>query len=85
MLRDCFQILQWFPETEKPLCRLPWDICGCLGQIGSAGLYNVVCEDGRIVRTPVHPGAEAAVRSRLAEMGLSKTEGADAVRWARQA
>jgi hypothetical protein len=84
MLRDCVQILQWFSETGKPMCRLLREICGCLGQIGRAESYNVACEDGRTVRTSVHPGAAAGVRTRLAEMGLSETDVADAVRWARR-
>ncbi len=34
--------------------------------------------------TPVHPGAAAAVRSRLAELGISEKDVEAAVRWARQ-
>jgi hypothetical protein len=44
-------------------------------QVGSADYYDVICEDGRIVLTPVHPGAAAAVRSRLAELGIAATSG----------
>ena len=54
-------------------------------QVGSAESCEVVCEDGRIVLTPVHPGATEAVRAQLAEMGLSETDVVVAVRWARQA
>jgi hypothetical protein len=32
-------------------------------QVGNADYYDVICEDGRIVLTPVHPGAAAAWRS----------------------
>lgn len=53
-------------------------------QVGIADYYDVICEEGRIVLTPVHPGAAAAVRSRLAELGISQKDVADAVRWARQ-
>ncbi|MFM7550984.1 MAG: AbrB/MazE/SpoVT family DNA-binding domain-containing protein [Cyanobacteriota bacterium] len=53
-------------------------------QVGNADYYEVICEDGCIVLTPVHPGAAAAVRSRLAELGISEADVADAVRWARQ-
>ncbi len=84
MLRDCVQILQWFSETGKPMCRLLWEICGCLDQIGRAESYNVACEDGRIVRMLIDPGSAAGVLARLAEMGLSETDVADAVRWARR-
>ena len=66
------------------MCRLLRDICRCLGQIGSTESYNLACKDGRIVRTLIDPGAAAAVRTRLAEMGLSETDVADAVRWARR-
>jgi type II secretory ATPase GspE/PulE/Tfp pilus assembly ATPase PilB-like protein len=45
----------------------------------------VVCEDGRIVLTPVHPGAATEVRRRLSELGLSEADVAEAVRWARNA
>ncbi len=53
-------------------------------QVGNADYYDVICEEGRIVLTPMHPGAAAAVRSRLAELGISEADVADAVRWARQ-
>ena len=53
-------------------------------QVGNADEYDVVCEDGRIVLTPVHPGAASAVRSRLAELGIREAAVADAVRWARE-
>lgn len=52
--------------------------------VAGADYYDVICEDGRIVLTPVHPGAAAAVRSRLAELGISENDVADAVRWVRQ-
>jgi hypothetical protein len=39
-------------------------------QVGNADYYDVICEEGRIMLTPVHPGAAAAVRSRLAELGI---------------
>jgi type II secretory ATPase GspE/PulE/Tfp pilus assembly ATPase PilB-like protein len=44
----------------------------------------VVCDNGRIVLTPLHPGGAAAVRSRLAELGLDDADVADAVAWARR-
>jgi hypothetical protein len=36
------------------------------------------------MRILIHPGSAAGVRTRLAEMGLSKSDVADAVRWARR-
>jgi hypothetical protein len=53
-------------------------------QVGNADYYDVICKEGRITLTPVHPGAAAAVRSRLAGRGISEGDVADAVRWARQ-
>ena len=68
-------------RTSKNQLTLPKAV---VDQVGSAEYYNVACEDGRTVRTSVHPGASAGVRTRLAEMGLSETDVADAVRWARR-
>ena len=51
---------------------------------GLADYYDVVCDSGRIVLTPLHPGGAAAVRSRLAELGLNEVDVAEAVDWARQ-
>jgi hypothetical protein len=53
-------------------------------QVGNADDVDVICENGRIVLTPVHPGAASAVRSRLAELGIREADVADAVRWARE-
>jgi len=36
------------------------------------------------VLTPRHPGGATAVRARLAELGISEADVADAVKWARQ-
>ena len=69
-------------RTSKNQRTLPKAV---VDQVGSAEYDDVVCVDGRIVLTPVHPGAAAAVRARLADLGLSKPDVADAVRWAREA
>jgi hypothetical protein len=68
-------------RTSKNQLTLPKAV---VEQVGNADYYDVICEEGRIVLTPVHPGAAAAVRSRLAELGISEPDVADAVRWARQ-
>ncbi|MCT0216727.1 hypothetical protein KQ298_10380 [Synechococcus sp. CS-1330] len=34
--------------------------------------------------TPLHPGGADAVRTRLAELGISEADVTDAVNWARQ-
>jgi hypothetical protein len=50
---------------------------------GPAEYYDVVCEDGRIVLTPIGPGAAEEVRARLESMGIGEEDVAEAVRWAR--
>ena len=52
--------------------------------MGSADYYYVACDNGRIVLTPLHPGGAEAVRRRLAELGISEADVAEAVNWARQ-
>jgi len=49
-----------------------------------AEYYDVTCDNGRIVLTPLHPGGADAVRTRLAELGISEADVTDAVNWARQ-
>ena len=53
-------------------------------QAGMAVYYDVVCDNGRIVLTPLHPGGAAAARTRLVELGISEADVADAVSWARR-
>lgn len=53
-------------------------------QTGVAEYYDVTCDNGRIVLTPLHPGGADAVRTRLAELGISEADVTDAVNWARQ-
>jgi hypothetical protein len=55
-----------------------------VAKVGNADYCDLICEDGRIVLTPVHSLAAAAVRSRLAELRISEADVADDVRWARQ-
>lgn len=69
-------------RTSKNQLTLPKAI---VEQVGAADYYDVVCEDGRIVLTPVNPGAATEVRRRLSELGLSEADVADALRWARNA
>ena len=42
-------------------------------------------ENGRIVLTPVRLTPASTVRSKLAELGLSETDVAEAAAWVRQA
>ena len=47
--------------------------------------FDVTHENGRLVLTPVRLTRATAVRAKLAELGLSETDVAAAVAWARQA
>ena len=45
--------------------------------------FDVTAENGRIVLTPVRVNRAGGVRAKLAEIGLSEADVADAVSWAR--
>lgn len=45
--------------------------------------FEVTEENGRIILTPVRLNRAGAVRSKLADLGLSEDDVADAVDWAR--
>ena len=45
--------------------------------------FDVTEENGRIVLTPVRVNRAGAVRAKLAELGLTEADIADAVAWAR--
>lgn len=45
--------------------------------------FDVATENGRIVLTPVRLNRADGVRAKLAELGLSESDVADAVAWAR--
>ncbi|QPN57442.1 AbrB/MazE/SpoVT family DNA-binding domain-containing protein [Synechococcus sp. CBW1107] len=68
-------------RTSKNQLTLPKAV---VEAVGVADDYDVACENGRIVLTPVHPEAAAMVRRRLAELGITESAVADAVAWARQ-
>ena len=53
-------------------------------QVGAAVYNDVACDNGRIVLTPLHPGGAEADRRRLAALGISEADVAEAVNWARQ-
>ena len=46
-------------------------------------VFDVVNEDGRIVLTPVIPNQADVVRAKLAARGITESDVADAVAWAR--
>ncbi|MCF8139673.1 MAG: AbrB/MazE/SpoVT family DNA-binding domain-containing protein [Cyanobium usitatum Tobar12.5m-G36] len=68
-------------RTSKNQLTLPKAV---VEQTGVAEYYDVTCDNGRIVLTPLHPGGADAVRTRLAELGISEADVTDAVNWARQ-
>ena len=67
-------------RTSKNQLTLPKVV---VEQAGLADYYDVICENGRIVLTPLHPGGAMAVRTRLRELGITEDDVADAVSWAR--
>ena len=68
-------------RTSKNQLTLPKAV---VEKAGVADYYDVVCDNGRIVLTPLHPGGAAAVRTRLADLGLNEVDVAEAVVCARQ-
>lgn len=51
--------------------------------VGATEYYEVSVEQGRIVLTPVRLQRADAVRSKLAELGISERDVQDALNWAR--
>jgi hypothetical protein len=51
--------------------------------VGDVQYFDVEVDEGRIVLTPVRIQRGDAVRGKLAALGLSEADIADAVRWAR--
>lgn len=51
--------------------------------VGAAQYFDVAVCDGQIVLTPVRIQRGDAVRAKLAALGLSGVDAADAVRWVR--
>ncbi len=54
-----------------------------IAAVDAAEYFDVAAENGRIVLTPVRVNRAGAVRAKLAELGLSEADVADAVAWAR--
>ena len=52
--------------------------------VRGAEYLDVTEENGRIVLTPVRVNRAAAVRAKLADLGLSEADVADATAWARR-
>lgn len=54
-----------------------------IAAVDAADYFDVAAENGRIVLTPVRVNRAGAVRAKLAELGLSEADVADAIAWAR--
>ncbi len=68
-------------RTSKNQLTLPKAI---VEEVGESEYYDVTIEHGRIVLTPVTVQRADAVRSKLAELGISEADVRDAVAWARK-
>lgn len=68
--------------TSKNQLTLPKAV---LSSCPDAEYFDVSEENGRIVLTPVRLNKADAVRSKLADLGISENDVADAVTWARNA
>jgi hypothetical protein len=66
--------------TSKNQLTLPKSITQA---VGPAEYFDVQARDGQIVLTPVRIQRGDAVRAKLAELGLTDADVADAVVWAR--
>ena len=67
--------------TAKNQLTLPKAV---ISDFGGTEYFDVASENGRIVLTPVRVNRADAVRAKLAEIGLSEADVADAVAWARR-
>jgi hypothetical protein len=67
--------------TSKNQLTLPKAV---LSACREAEYFEVTEENGRIVLTPVRLNRAAAVRAKLADLGISEDDVADAVSWARE-
>lgn len=68
--------------TSKNQLTLPKAVTNA---VQAAEYFDVVAENGQIVLTPVRINRADAVPAKLAELGLSEKDVADAVSWARTA
>lgn len=66
--------------TSKNQLTLPKSV---VQAVGAAEYFDVQVREGQIVLTPVRIQRGDAVRAKLAELGLSEADVADAVRWVR--
>ena len=55
-----------------------------ISDFGGTRYFDVTSENGRIVLTPVRVNRADAVRAKMAEIGITEADVADAVAWARR-
>ena len=67
--------------TSKNQVTLPKRV---VAAVPSSEYFDVTEENGRIVLTPVRISRADAVRAKFAELGLSDTDVAEAIAWARR-
>ena len=58
-------------------------IDGVLGEFQCGDYFEVAIEDGRIVLTPIEPAPIEDVWAKIAALGITEDDVADAVKWAR--
>ncbi len=66
--------------TSKNQLTLPKSV---LATCEGTTYFDVTGENGRIVLTPVRINRADAVRAKLADLGITENDAADAVSWAR--
>ena len=67
--------------TSKNQLTLPKSVTAA---VGPAEYFDVVTRDGQIILTPVRIQRADAVRAKLAELGVTEQDVADAVQFARR-
>ena len=67
--------------TSRNRLTLPGEV---LANFPGTRHFDVATEDGRIVLTPVRVNRAKPVRAKMAKLGLSEADVADAVAWARR-
>ncbi len=71
--------------TSKNQLTLPRRALAALGPGSAPEYFEVEAADGRLILTPARIGSADAVRRKLADLGITEGDVADAVAWARRA
>jgi bifunctional DNA-binding transcriptional regulator/antitoxin component of YhaV-PrlF toxin-antitoxin module len=69
--------------TAKNQLTLPKKALDSLGLETPPVYFEIEMDDGRLILTPARVGSAEAVRRKLAELGITESDVADAVSWAR--